>query len=296
MKYVLLLSFSYKQYKDKIGELDLKINDRLIDVIKLDQDIGLKQVTFTTRDKEGTEKEHTQLRPEKIFYYEIEANGLLYEDRENKLSISVNNDNNNYTNGFMTDDSLLSIQNIWFLPLALFNIDKIQKIHHRLRQASWNKYKYNYSKGDVRLSQEQSNWIKEFYKEEFTYGIPWKQQAQVKNKSTEYLKDRWLYTRFQAQERGLWPGIVHPLKYKHTSANQKIPNYSRGLRIGGSFEVSLPIKKKHKIYAIRQKNYKGAPMTSHNNFLAMIIEILQGSADCTIINKNAVNVSMNNVM
>ena len=48
---------SFKSYeREKKGELKITINDRLIDIITLDKDIGLRHVTFTTRDKNGAEK------------------------------------------------------------------------------------------------------------------------------------------------------------------------------------------------------------------------------------------------
>ena len=61
MKYVLLLAFRYKKFKDKKGELKITLNDRLIDIITLDKDIELKQVTFTTRDKNRVEAKHPLL-------------------------------------------------------------------------------------------------------------------------------------------------------------------------------------------------------------------------------------------
>jgi len=287
MKYVLLLSFSYKKFKDKTGEIKININNRLIDCIKLDQDIKLKQVTLTTRDLKTLKKtKHPHLRPEKIYYYEIDDNDLLHEDQENTLNISVKNDNNNYTNGFMTKDSLMTIENIWFLPLSLFDPSKIQKIHDRLRNARWNKYDYS---ARVRLTKDRSEMMKQFYHDEYAYDIPWEEIAMVRNENVEYTKERWLYRRFHSQQRGMWPGIVHPLEYVHASGNKKIPNYSRGYTVGGSFDVSLPIRKKHKIFSIRQKNYRGAPMISESNFFATMIEILKGSHDCTIINKSTLD-------
>lgn len=289
MKYVLLLSFSYKKFKNKKGEMKIKINDRLIDCIELDQDIKQKHVTLNILDLKTLKKTKLpHLRPEKVYYYEIEVNDLLHEDKENTLTISVKNDNNNYTNGFMTQDSLITIHNIWFLPLALFNISKIQKIHNKIRNASWNKY--NYTVQDIRLPKDQADSMKKLYHEEYTNDIPWEDKARISNKSVEYLKERYLYNRFHSQQRGQWPGIVHPLKYVHTAKNKKkIPNYSKGHTVGGSFYISLPIRKKHKIFSIRQKNFKGAFMTSHSNFFAIMVEIIKDSHDCTIINKNTVD-------
>ena len=132
--------------------------------------------------------------------------------------------------------------------------------------------------------------MKRFYHNEYTKDIPWEDKARISNKSVEYVKERWLYNRFHSQQRGMWPGIVHPLEYVHASGNKKIPNYSKGYTVGGSFDISLPIRKKHKIFSIRQKNYKGAFMTSHSNFFAIMLEILKGSHDCTIINKNKLDV------
>ena len=304
MKYVLLLSFCYKQFKDKKGELKITLNDRLIDIITLDKDIGLRHVTFTTRDKNGVETKHPLLRTEKMYYYEIDDEDILYEDinRENTLKISVKNDNNNYTNGFMTKDSLLSIENIWFLPKFLFDIGKIEKIRDRLWNGFWKEHNHFNSKRrepnidvnelpekakDLSPSRSTLDTMKEFYNAEYT-GLPWFDKAKAENATPDFVKAKWLYYRYHAYTRGLWPGIVHPLEYYDASGNLiKIPNYSKSATIGGSFTVSLPIKKKHKIYSIRQKNYKGPFLNGHNDFYRVMMEILNGAPDYTIINKSA---------
>ena len=301
MKYVLLLSFCYKQFKDKKGELKITINDRLIDIITLDKNIGLKHVTFTTRDKNGVETKHALLRSEKMFYYEIEDSELLRSDIENTLDISVQNDNNNYTNGFMTQDSLLSIDNIWFLPKFLFDIGKIQKIRDRLWDGFWKEHNcFNSRRRKLNVdvsklpretkglspSRSMLDNMKKFYDAEYT-GLPWEDMAKAENVTQSFARAKWLYYRFNALTKGLWPGIVHPLTYYDGSGKRiEIPNNSKGATIGGSFKVSLPIKKKHKIYSIRQKDYKGPYVTSGNEFLRVLMDILHGAPDYTIINKN----------
>ncbi len=303
MKYVLLLAFRYKKFKDKKGELKITLNDRLIDIITLDKDIGLKQVTFTTRDKNRVEAKHPLLRPEKMYYYEIEDEDILYEDinRENTLKISVKNDNNNYTNGFMTQDSLISIENIWFLPKFLFDIRKIEKIRDRLWEGFWKEHNYFNTKrrkpnidvnnlpekaDDLSPSRSTLETMKAFYNAEYT-SLPWDDKAKAENATPDFVKAKWLYYRYHAHTRGLWPGIVHPLEYHDMFGKRReMPNYSSSVTMGGSFEVSLPIKKKHKIYAIRQKDYKGPFMNGGNEFYRVMMEILNGAPDYTIINKN----------
>lgn len=288
MKYVLLLSFYHKKYKDKTGELTIKINDRLIDIIKLDQNIGLKEVTMTTRDDQNNEHEFMLLRTSKMYYYEIEDTELLHEDRENKLSVSVKNDNNNYTNGFMTQSSLLFIEDIFFLPISLFDVGKIKKIHDSLYYKFWKNLDYDNIRntGHTGLSKEALDSTKELYIDEYN-DFDWVMRAKMLNKTPELLQEEWLYYKFHTQKKGCWPGIVHPLDYVYTNSSKQIPNYDKGT-IGGSFEFSLPISKKHKIFAIRQKNYRG-PIMKPNKFFKIVLEILKGSSDFALISKYSVD-------
>jgi hypothetical protein len=102
-------------------------------------------------------------------------------------------------------------------------------------------------------------------------------------------KERYFWHKHYLQNNGSWPCVVHPLDYTYNSENdnKEIPNYSEGWPIGGSFEFSLPITKKHRMYSIRQKNYKGPFFPGHRLYETMI-EMFKGSPDCTIINTSSV--------
>jgi hypothetical protein len=288
MKYVLLLSIYHKKYKDNSGEVNITINDRLIDIITLDKDIPREKVNIIICDHEGVESEYTPLRSKKIYYYEIEDSGLLHEDRENTLSISVQNDNNNYTNGFMTDSSYFFIDDIFFLPISLFQVSKIKKLRDRLWQKFWKRADYwnVREKGEIAVSKKELEKIKEMYIDQYE-SIDWHSKATSRGRTVKELQEKWLFDKFHIQKKGLWPGIVHPLKYNFAHHNQEVKSYLQGT-IGGSFEVQLPITKKHKIFAIRQKNYIGPCMIDSNYFFAIMIEILKGSTDYTLISKNKV--------
>jgi len=267
MKYVLILSFYYKKYKNHTGELQIHLNDRLIDSITLDHDIKQKDVDLSTRSKDGnTTWKYQYIRPEKLFYYEVD-DSILRDDRENKLTISVKNDNNNYTNGFMTKTSWLSIEDIYFLPLALFDPGKINKICERLKEKFWN------SKGKELDKTTEDSMLK-LYKNEAN---------KIDNK---FLKS-WLWGAYHRENYCPWPGITHPLTYTHTSENyegQTRPPCPTPWSVGGSFVVSLPISKKHKIYSIRQKNFKGPYFSHISNFYQIMVEFLKDSPHEVVIN------------
>ena len=201
----------------------------------------------------------------------------------------------------MTQDSLISIENIWFLPKFLFDIGKIEKIRDRLWEGFWKEHNHFNTKrrkpnidvydlpeksDDLSPSRSTLGTMKEFYNAEYI-SLPWDDKAKAENATPDFIKAKWLYYRYHAHTRGLWPGIVHPLEYYDMFGKRKeMPNYSSSVTMGGSFEVRLPIKKKHKIYSIRQKDYKGPFMNGGNQFYRVMMEILNGAPDYTIINKN----------
>lgn len=293
MKYVLLLSFSYKQYKDMNGEMTIHLNDRMIDSITLDEDIKLKNVKIVTRHPDGKEQVDNFIRPEKMFYYEIEDTELLDPDKDNVLKLSVNNDNNNYTNGFMTKSSLLTIANIYFMPKALWDPSKMLEIRSRLENKFW---KYFYTPNFwVDIRPEWKKCIAEakaFYK--YENDVEYSQKIINNRKyplSFKSKKDRSFMHKYLMQSHGVWPGIVHPLDYVITSKTPgypEIPNYSEGWPIGGSFETSVPISKKHNIYAIRQKKYTG-PFFPAGYLIESMIEIFKGMPERKLINTNSVD-------
>ena len=184
----------------------------------------------------------------------------------------------------MTNSSLLSIASIFFLPLDLFNIEKIKKINDRVEQKFWKNYfTHEYWDSKTDHPSPETTAMKKFYKYE--------NDIYDKNRGNDPTmnKERYFWHKHYLQNNGSWPCVVHPLDYTYNSENdnKEIPNYSEGWPIGGSFEFSLPITKKHRMYSIRQKNYKGPFFPGHRLYETMI-EMFKGSPDCTIINTSSV--------
>ncbi len=163
MKYILFLAFEYKYYK-KPAVIELFADDLLIDSIELHKSIGRKNgelVHPTNADTTDETKAHVLEKVkksnckdgyryqysreyrskdeiyikwvhwlnswsvcEKIFTFEIDESVL-----KSKLTVNVlNKNNNNYTNGFMTESSWVKFDAVGLLPKKYFdNIDLVDK-------------------------------------------------------------------------------------------------------------------------------------------------------------------------
>ena len=102
MPYTLGVSIEYYKYKhDAI--MRIFTDDRLIDEVSLDNHIKLKCINLqgvpdTRYDVGPYNTSRVMFVPEKIFSFRIDEQYL-----KKKLRIEIKNDNNNYTNGFITD-------------------------------------------------------------------------------------------------------------------------------------------------------------------------------------------------
>jgi hypothetical protein len=137
MKYVLILSFLYKRYKENNGQLSLNLNDRLIDNILLNEDIVLKDVLYECNIS-GTAQSWRDSTPSKFYYYEIDGKDII-DDNVNKLKLDIENDFNNYTNGFMTESSYLSFVDIMFLPKKFFDVEIISRLEKSNMKKFWDR-------------------------------------------------------------------------------------------------------------------------------------------------------------
>jgi len=66
----------------------------------------------------------------KIKVWEID-DSAFHKERENKIEIKVSNNDNNYTNGFMTLSSLIEIKDFFILPKKVLNERTLQSYHFR---------------------------------------------------------------------------------------------------------------------------------------------------------------------
>ena len=153
MKYILFLAFEYKHYK-KPATIELFADDMLIDSIQLHESIERKNgelvhpydnpdlnlmpkklpsrsgfgsgITEYRDAKHGKWKHYADKWSvcEKVFTFEIDE-GVL----KNKITLNViNENNNNYTNGFMSKYSSFQFDVIGLLPKKYFDdIDLVDK-------------------------------------------------------------------------------------------------------------------------------------------------------------------------
>jgi len=266
MKYVLGLLFNYKHYKNN-ARLRIFAGDRFVDEIILDKDIGnsikrggresneeqclewnrthpamynelqenkeadyLKnalQIKDELNDSEKTifekkiKKRKRRLKnksqqkgivkpapvdmcyiyrhPQKLFLFEIKENFL-----HNDIRIECVNDNNNYSNGFMTKFSYIKFKAIFLLPLHLLQSKNVLNTFRRL----------------------------------------WKNGLSGSNNDGDLQEFGYFY------EQNNWPIAMAGIT---ASGKGKIRNIYHGV-IGGSFEINIPLIKKHKIILCGKKN------------------------------------------
>ena len=138
MKYILGLGLLLQYFR---GKTNVRIfsDDRLIDVLTLDQTITSEHrnriymtdhLDSPLNAENFIEADYKEKLPEKMFWYEIDESVL-----GRKISFEFEDNNSNYTNGFMTKSNLISFPAILLLPKFEFNNEKIEKfwrfIHRR---------------------------------------------------------------------------------------------------------------------------------------------------------------------
>ena len=122
MSHLLCLSFLYHRYRND-AIMRIYSDDHLLDELQLQEDIKPKAIdkskTSVYRNLDGPLNFcWIAFYPEKFFLFEINE---LYL-RKN-IRIEVENNNNNYTNGFMSDYSYIKFNEIFLMPSSLLNYE-----------------------------------------------------------------------------------------------------------------------------------------------------------------------------
>ena len=130
MKYILVLGIEYKKFK-KPAIITIRIGDRFLDTFTLEKDLPSKdmlsmveQSWFHDLDRSvWITKEHFKKRWKDLprFYKIYHLDDSLLGD---KLRIHVNNDNSDYTNGFMKHSSMIRLSIASLFPKALVDEDQ----------------------------------------------------------------------------------------------------------------------------------------------------------------------------
>ena len=135
MKYYLILGLLVQKYRESM-DISIHSDNTLIDQLQVDQSLSQHIPHYVLEDKSVTEfnqkykdliplKElldgqlqeplmHSLNIPEKLFVYEIDGSVLGKE-----ITLTVNDQNSNYTNGFMTKSNLFQICHSILIPKIL---------------------------------------------------------------------------------------------------------------------------------------------------------------------------------
>ena len=127
MSYILGLLFTYSRYKHD-AVVRIYADDHLVDELCLSDNINLKAFNYknmpilegkweSIRDNYG-EYSPVLFLPEKLFLFEIEEKYL-----NSTVRIEVENNHNNYTNGFMTKYAYLNFHRVFLIPKFLMKLE-----------------------------------------------------------------------------------------------------------------------------------------------------------------------------
>lgn len=147
MKYILIIGIEYKKYLRPVN-LTIQIGNTFIDSFELERDYPSTNDVRQAIGKPWFEKmlasiDNKNIRKELSYLWSgsVEPLPTFYKvyalddhDLEGYLSINVENDNNNYTNGFMTHNSLVKLKIASLIPMNLIknNGEDLCKIVCRL--------------------------------------------------------------------------------------------------------------------------------------------------------------------
>src|SRR6056300_665585 len=116
MYYIFGLLFEYHRYR-RDAVLKVYADDHLVDEINLYESINLRTIDLNGCPQvyQGPNNySRVRIIPEKLLLFEIKEQHL-----HSDIRIEVQNDNNNYTNGFMTKSSYIKFHRMFLVPSCL---------------------------------------------------------------------------------------------------------------------------------------------------------------------------------
>ena len=171
MSYFLMLLFEYKRYK-KDAMIRIYADDHLVDEVILEKEIKLKAVKYPEegiyRERMGIPHKQeypqngytpVQILPEKLFLFQISQQHL-----NRNIRIEVVNDNNNYTNGFMTQHSYIKFHMVDLFPVCLLESKNWSRLDRFLISKHMNKcWPWPHLPVEVNSEPNESSWCRNFY-------------------------------------------------------------------------------------------------------------------------------------
>ena len=136
MKYILAIGIEFQQYKKQVP-VQVLIDDILIDDYLLELPIGPKIIQehypsgyrgfMPGQDRKKSYYYYEREVPSKIKIYEVESDQI-----SKHLRIKIQCNDNNYQNGFMTQNGMVKISCVFLTPFNLYRSDDLwAEIKHR---------------------------------------------------------------------------------------------------------------------------------------------------------------------
>ena len=128
MKYIFGFNVGCKIYK-KFPKINISLNDRLIDELVLDDGhLYNKHTVLDRKTYPDTESGRKDFIDDSLFSKKINLYTLDEKDLHGKITLKIRNDDNNYTNGFMTRSTQIIFSYVFLIPeFILYDIKKIIK-------------------------------------------------------------------------------------------------------------------------------------------------------------------------
>ena len=124
MKYTLILGIEYKKYKNP-AVVTVSIGNKFIDTFQLEKNFAkISQPLSNIEQHWLNEMNKTKVLSKPIKFWEnVPSFFKIYQikdtDIEGNLEIKIDNDNNDFTNGFMKNDSVISLSVVALFPSIL---------------------------------------------------------------------------------------------------------------------------------------------------------------------------------
>jgi len=128
MNYVFGMLFQYHRYRHP-ALMRVYADDHLVHEMTLEKDIKLKvlnwqDLPFPLADRYPVSNiSRVKILPEKLYLFEINEKYL-----NKKISVEVINNQNNHTNGFMTEYSSITFHEMFLIPVSLLDFDNWKRI------------------------------------------------------------------------------------------------------------------------------------------------------------------------
>ena len=125
MKYTLILGIEYKKYKNP-AVVTVSIGNKFIDTFQLEKNFAkISQPLSNIEQHWLNEIAPRVLTRSRKFWENVPSFFKIYQikdtDIEGNLEIKIDNDNNDFTNGFMKNNSTISLSTVALFPSVLYD-------------------------------------------------------------------------------------------------------------------------------------------------------------------------------